>query len=73
MRLFKKINTKEVKEDGKTITKHYTNFYLEVEMEGQKKKIAIQPVNFGKDQNRKNYNVLSMCSELLKDEENPFE
>jgi len=55
---------KEIKEtiEGKEVVKRFTNFYIEIEVEGNKKLIPIQPVNFGEKQNRRNYQVLSMIA-----------
>lgn len=56
--------------NGKEVTKRYTNFELEFEISGQLKTVPIQPVNFGEQQNRRNYQVLSLISVLK--EESPF-
>lgn len=48
--------------EGKEVTKRFTNFYIEIEVEGNKKLIPVQPVNFGEKQNRRNYQLLSMIA-----------
>lgn len=55
---------KEVKEviEGKEVVKRFTNFYIEIEVEGNKKLIPVQPVNFGEKQNRRNYQLLSIVA-----------
>ena len=58
--------------EGKEVTKNYTNFYIEVEIEGNLKLIPIQPVNFGEKQNRRNYQVLSLVATEIKKEDMPF-
>ena len=56
--------------EGKEVTKRFTNFYIEIEVEGNKKLIPVQPVNFGEKQNRRNYQLLSMISTKI--EKLPF-
>lgn len=56
--------------EGKEIKKRFTNFYIEIEIEGNKKLIPVQPVNFGEKQNRRNYQLLSMISTKI--EKLPF-
>lgn len=67
-----KYYVKEVKSvvEGKELVKRFTNFYLEVEIEGQMKLIPIQPVNFGEKQNRRNYQILSLVAKKIED--SPF-
>lgn len=58
MRLYKE--RKQVEKDGKKLS--FTNFYLEIEINGTYIKVPIQPVNFGTAQNRKYYNILDLAS-----------
>jgi hypothetical protein len=61
--------------NGEEVKKHFTNFYLEIEINGQVTSVPIQPVQFGKEekhraQTRKNYQIMELASKLK--EEKPF-
>ena len=73
VRIKKTVVTKN--EKGEEVKKHFTNFYLEIEINGQVTSIPIQPVQFGKEekhraQTRKNYQIMELASKLK--EEKPF-
>jgi len=67
-RLLKKVV--EIEKNGEK--KRYTNFLIEVEVNGNVVTVPIQPVNFGEQQNRRNYNTLSLCATLIKDDNQPY-
>jgi len=73
IRIKKTVVTKN--EKGEEVKKHFTNFYLAIEINGQAINVPIQPVQFGKEekhkaQTRKNYQIMELASKLQ--EEVPF-
>lgn len=70
LKLYKVIKVVNSKDDkGAEIVKRYTNFYLRVFVNGKGINVPIQPVNFGNQSNRTAYQLLSLASEEIKDEE----
>lgn len=57
------------KETGELEIKRYTNFYIQVVVNGNKINVPIRPVNFGNASNRTNYQLLYLASEEIKKEE----
>lgn len=63
----KEVETKDEK-TGEKVIKRYTNFYLQVEVNGNKINVPIRPVNFGEASNRTNYQLLRLASVEFDDE-----
>ena len=78
MRLIKEIvkqckdkeGNKYVNDEGVEYCKSYTNFKLVITVGDNEIQVPIQPVNFGKASNRRNYSLLNSAATLK--EENPF-
>lgn len=52
----------QLDENGKELYNSFTNFELEIEVNGNIVNVPIQPVNFGEKQNRWAYSVLSLSA-----------
>ncbi len=69
MELYRYVKEVVNKETGEI--KRYTNFYLEVVLNGNKINVPIQPVNFGEKSNRSNYHILRLASkEVINNDRN---
>ncbi|MEM0173117.1 MAG: hypothetical protein QXI16_01260 [Sulfolobaceae archaeon] len=59
----RKINgIEQVDDNGSVLMNSFTNFELEIEVNGNIVNVPIQPVNFGEKQNRWAYSVLSLSA-----------
>lgn len=52
----------QLDEKGNELMNSFTNFELEIEVNGNVVNVPIQPVNFGEKQNRWAYSVLSLSA-----------
>ena len=73
LELVRRKNTVTSKDEkGNEVVRHYTNFYLLIEINDQVTYVPIQPVNFGKldkhkAQVRKNYQIMELASKQIVD------
>lgn len=70
-----------VKKEVNGEVKHYTNYYIELELNNRVLSVAVEPKHFGQPwdspQVRKSYTILDVISEFFKNNvdegDNPFE